>query len=98
MSIKVSKQGRDLLRDPLLNKSTAFTDQEKEQFHLHGLVPNITETLEEQVIRCNDAYSAKTTPLEKHIYLRALQDTNEVLFYRFILDNLQDIMPIIYTP
>lgn len=98
MSIKVSKQGRDLLRDPLLNKSTAFTDQEKEQFHLHGLVPNITETLEEQIIRCNDAYSAKTTPLEKHIYLRALQDTNEVLFYRFILDNLQDIMPIIYTP
>ncbi len=98
MVIKVNKQGRDLLRDPLLNKSTAFTSKEKEQFHLHGLVPNITETLEEQVIRCNDAYSAKTTPLEKHIYLRALQDTNEVLFYRFILDNLQDIMPIIYTP
>lgn len=98
MAIKVSKQGRDLLRDPLLNKSTAFTAKEKEQFHLHGLVPNITETLEEQVIRCKDAYSAKTTPLEKHIYLRALQDTNEVLFYRFILDNLQDIMPIIYTP
>ncbi|RUR11675.1 NAD-dependent malic enzyme [Legionella sp. km772] len=98
MAIKVSKRGRDLLRDPLLNKSTAFTRQEKDEFHLHGLLPNVTETLEEQVIRCKDAYSAKTTPLEKHIYLRALQDTNEVLFYRFILDNLQDIMPIIYTP
>lgn len=98
MSIKVNKQGRDLLRDPLLNKSTAFTNKEKELFHLHGLLPTVSETLEEQVIRCKDAYSAKTTPLEKHIYLRALQDTNETLFYRFILDNLQEVMPIIYTP
>jgi malate dehydrogenase (oxaloacetate-decarboxylating) len=98
MAIKVTKQGRELLRDSLLNKSTAFSEQEKEQFHLYGLIPNVMETLEEQVIRCKDAYSAKTTPLEKHIYLRALQDTNEVLFYRFILDNLQEIMPIIYTP
>ena len=71
MARKVTKQGRDLLRDPLLNKSTAFSPQEKEQFHLHGLLPCASETLEEQVIRCNDAYSAKTTPLEKHIYLRA---------------------------
>ncbi len=98
MSIKIAKQGRELLRDSLLNKSTAFSEQEKTLFHLHGLVPQITETLEEQVIRCNDAYSSKTTDLEKHIYLRALQDTNEVLFYRFILDNLTEIMPIIYTP
>lgn len=98
MAIKVTKQGRELLRDPLLNKSTAFSSEEKEQFHLYGLVPNITETLEEQVVRCRDAYKAKTTDLEKHIYLRALQDTNEVLFYRFILDNLTEIMPIIYTP
>jgi malate dehydrogenase (oxaloacetate-decarboxylating) len=98
MAIKVTKQGRELLRDSLLNKSTAFSEEEKTQFHLHGLVPNATESLEEQVIRCKDAYSAKSTPLEKHIYLRALQDNNEVLFYRFILDNLKEIMPIIYTP
>ena len=98
MARKVTKQGRDLLRDPLLNKSTAFSPQEKEQFHLHGLLPCASETLEEQVIRCNDAYSAKTTPLDKHISLRALQDTNEVLFYRFILDYLHEFMPIIYTP
>jgi malate dehydrogenase (oxaloacetate-decarboxylating) len=98
MAIKVSKQGRDLLRDPLLNKGTAFNKEEKEQFHLYGLVPSVMETLAEQVTRCQGAYSAKTTPLEKHIYLRALQDTNEVLFYRFILDNLEEIMPIIYTP
>lgn len=98
MVIRVTKQGRELLRDSLLNKGTAFSEQEKEQFHLYGLIPQVMETLEEQVIRCKDAYSAKMTPLEKHIYLRALQDTNEVLFYRFILDNLQEIMPIIYTP
>lgn len=98
MAIKVSKQGRELLRDPLLNKSTAFSEQEKTMFHLHGLVPSTTETLAEQIIRCKDAYNAKTTPLEQHIYLRALQDSNEVLFYRFILDNLEEIMPIIYTP
>jgi malate dehydrogenase (oxaloacetate-decarboxylating) len=98
MVIKVNKVGRDLLRDPLLNKSTAFTDAEIHQFHLHGLVPHTRETLDEQVIRCKDAYSAKKTPLEKHIYLRALQDTNELLFYRFILDNLYETLPIIYTP
>ncbi len=98
MPIKVSKQGRELLRDPLLNKSTAFTNKEKEQFHLQGLLPAINETLEEQIIRCKEAYEAKTTSLEKHIYLRALQDTNEILFYRFILDNLEEMMPIIYTP
>ena len=85
MALKVTKQGRELLRDSLLNKSTAFSEEEKKQFHLYGLIPNVMETLEEQVLRCKDAYSAKTTPLEKHIYLRPLQDTNEVLFYRFIL-------------
>jgi malate dehydrogenase (oxaloacetate-decarboxylating) len=98
MGIKVTKKGMELLKDSLLNKSTAFTAEEKELFELHGLIPSTVETLEEQVTRCQGAYSAKTTCLEKHIYLRALQDTNEVLFYRFILNNLEDIMPIIYTP
>lgn len=88
----------DLLRDPILNKGTAFSLQERDEFALHGLIPTTVETLEQQVIRCLDAYSAKENPLEKHIYLRALQDRNEVLFYRFIIDNLVDILPIIYTP
>lgn len=88
----------DLLRDPIVNKGTAFSLQERDEFALHGLIPTTVETLEQQVIRCLDAYSAKENPLEKHIYLRALQDRNEVLFYRFIIDNLVDILPIIYTP
>lgn len=98
MAIKVTKRGIDLLRDPILNKGTAFSLQERDEFALHGLIPTTVETLEQQVIRCLDAYSAKEEPLEKHIYLRALQDRNEVLFYRFIIDNLVDILPIIYTP
>ncbi|ANN97000.1 TPA: NAD-dependent malic enzyme [Legionella pneumophila] len=98
MATKVTKRGMDLLRDPILNKGTAFSLQERDEFALHGLIPTTVETLEQQVIRCLDAYSAKEEPLEKHIYLRALQDRNEVLFYRFIIDNLVDILPIIYTP
>ncbi|HAT9490439.1 TPA: oxaloacetate-decarboxylating malate dehydrogenase [Legionella pneumophila subsp. pneumophila] len=98
MAIKVTKRGIDLLRDPILNKGTAFSLQERDEFALHGLIPTTVETLEQQVIRCLDAYSAKENPLEKHIYLRALQDRNEVLYYRFIIDNLVDILPIIYTP
>lgn len=88
----------DILRDPILNKGTAFSLQERDEFALHGLIPTTVETLEQQVVRCLDAYSAKEDPLEKHIYLRALQDRNEVLFYRFIIDNLVHILPIIYTP
>lgn len=98
MSIKVTERGQTLLRDPLLNKSTAFSEEEKELFHLYGLLPPNTETIEEQLIRCREGFNAKDTPLEQHIYLRAVQDRNEVLFYRFILDNLEEMMPIIYTP
>ena len=98
MPIVVSERGQTLIRDPLLNKMTAFSQEEREQFHLYGLLPSNIETLEEQLVRCRDAFSAKQTPLEKHIYLRALQDHSEVMFYRFILDNLVEMMPIIYTP
>ncbi len=98
MTMKVLKRGVELLRDSLLNKDTAFTPEEKDQFGLHGLLPVVNENLEEQLARCRDAYKAKPTPMEKHIYLRALQDRNEVLFYSFILDDLEGIMPIIYTP
>lgn len=98
MAVKLTTYGQDLLRDPLLNKGTAFTEQEKEAFHLIGLLPCNTETIDEQLLRCRDAFSDKDKPLDQHIYLRALQDRNEVLFYRFVLDNLEEMMPIIYTP
>lgn len=98
MTITIKKQGQRLLRDPLLNKSTAFTEAERQAFNLHGLLPANIETITEQLKRCRLAFSAKNTPLEQHIYLRALQDRNEVLFYRFLLENLEEMMPIIYTP
>ncbi|CAM2737961.1 NAD-dependent malic enzyme [Legionella worsleiensis] len=98
MTEKVTKSGMDLIKDPLLNKNTAFSLEERNRFGLHGLLPSTIETLEEQLIRCRGAYDLKDTPLEKHIYLRALQDNNEVLFYRFIIDHMEEMMPTIYTP
>ncbi len=91
-------KGLARLREPLLNKGTAFTHEERAAFALFGLLPCQVETIEEQILRCRDAYSAKQTPLEKHIYLRALQDRNEVLFYLFVLENLEEMLPILYTP
>jgi malate dehydrogenase (oxaloacetate-decarboxylating) len=91
-------RGMDLLDTPLLNKGTAFTDEERIQFGLDGLLPPHVETLEEQVVRAYGAYQGKEDDLERHIYLRALQDNNEVLFYRLVLDHIEEMTPIVYTP
>ena len=91
-------RGMDLLDTPLLNKGTAFTDGERTQFGLHGLLPPHVETLEEQVLRAYEAYARKDDDLERHIYLRALQDNNEVLFYRLVLEHIEEMTPIVYTP
>jgi malate dehydrogenase (oxaloacetate-decarboxylating) len=91
-------RGMDLLDTPLLNKGTAFTEQERTQFGLHGLLPPHVETLEEQVVRAYEAYERKDDDLERHIYLRALQDNNEVLFYRLLLEHIEEMTPIVYTP
>jgi len=90
--------GTDLLNRPLLNKGTAFTDEERSKLSLLGLLPPHVETLEEQVARAYEAYKRKDDDLERHIYLRALQDTNEVLFYRLLLDHIEEMTPIVYTP
>ncbi len=91
-------RGTDLLDTPLLNKGTAFTDGERTVLGLHGLLPPQVETLDQQVVRAYEAYRRKTDDLERHIYLRALQDTNEVLFYRLLLDHMEEMTPIVYTP
>jgi malate dehydrogenase (oxaloacetate-decarboxylating) len=88
----------DLLDTPLLNKGTAFTEEERTVFGLLGLLPPHIETLEEQVVRTYESYQRKDDDLERHIYLRALQDTNEVLFYRLLLDHIEEMTPIVYTP
>ena len=91
-------RGVNLLNRPTLNKGTAFTEDERIRFGLHGLLPPHVETLDQQVARAYEAYRRKDDDLERHIYLRALQDTNEVLFYRLLLDHIEEMTPDVYTP
>jgi malate dehydrogenase (oxaloacetate-decarboxylating) len=91
-------RGMNLLDAPLLSKGTAFTQTERTGLGLHGLLPAEVETLEQQVVRAYEAYQRKDEDLERHIYLRALQDTNEVLFYKLLLDHIEEMTPIVYTP
>ncbi len=91
-------RGMDLLEMPLLNKGTAFTHSERTALGLHGLLPPQVESLNQQVVRAYEAFRRKTDDLERHIYLRALQDTNEVLFYRLLHDHMEEMMPVVYTP
>ncbi len=91
-------RGMELLNHPGLNKGTAFTEEERNQLGLHGLLPPRIESLDAQVVRAYEAYQRKDDDLERHIYLRALQDSNEVLFYRLLLDHIEEMTPIVYTP
>jgi malate dehydrogenase (oxaloacetate-decarboxylating) len=90
--------GKDLMSDPVFNKGTAFTEEERTEFDLHGLLPPIVETLEQQCVRAYEAFKRKDDDLERHIFLRALQDTNETLFYALLYRHIAEMAPIIYTP
>lgn len=90
--------GPILLEFPLLNKGSAFTEEERSHFNLHGLLPEAVETIEEQVERAYRQYQDFKNDNDKHIYLRNIQDTNETLFYRLLDSHLSEMMPIIYTP
>ena len=90
--------GMNLLNNPVLNKGTAFTETEREAFGLRGLLPPIVESLDQQCVRAYEAYALKQNNLERYIYLRQLQDTNEVLFYRLLVDHIEEMLPIVYTP
>src|SRR5216683_5614343 len=90
--------GTELLNRPGLNKGTAFTEDERSTLALQGLLPPQVENLAEQVARAYEAYQRKDDDLERHIYLRALQDTNEVLFYRLLLEYIEEMTPMVYTP
>ncbi|MEU5887489.1 NAD-dependent malic enzyme [Streptomyces sp. NPDC047461] len=93
-----SARGAALLADPLLNKGTAFSPQERAELGLDGLLPPATESLEEQADRAYEAFLAYDKPLNRHIYLRQLQDTNEVLFYDLLTRHLEEMLPVVYTP
>ncbi|MCF5673395.1 oxaloacetate-decarboxylating malate dehydrogenase, partial [Pseudomonas syringae] len=94
----ISYAGPSLLEMPLLNKGSAFTPQERVEFNLIGLLPQNVETIEEQVTRVYSQYKQCASDLDKHIYLRSIQDNNETLFFRLLDSHLDEMLPIIYTP
>ena len=94
----ISINGQRLLDDPLLNKSTAFPEDERRELGLLGLLPLHTSTIEEQLGRVYENYQRKDSDIERYIFLTALQDRNEILFYRLLQEHVTEMMPIIYTP
>jgi malate dehydrogenase (oxaloacetate-decarboxylating)(NADP+) len=98
MSTTVNKRGIDLLHDPALNKSTAFTEAERQTLGLVGLVPDTTETEDLQLTRVLLQYSHKTSDIDRYIYLVNLLDHDETLFYRTLMSDPARFLPIVYDP
>jgi len=94
----VDPTGRELLADRYMNKGTAFTAEERQRYGIDGLIPPVIEDLEIQLVRVAAEYADKHTDMERHVFLRALQDRNSVLFYSFLQHNLAELLPIVYTP
>lgn len=90
--------GCRLLTTPLLNKGTAFTTEERDEFHLHGLIPPHVSSIEEQLKRRYANFCSLTSGINKYIFLKSLQDRNEILFYRLASEHCEEMMPYIYTP
>src|SRR5258706_1215541 len=97
-AIDVDLTGPDLLSNPLLNKGTAFTESERDAFGLHGFLPPHMGTLADQISRRVKALRAFETDFERYVFLRGLQDANETLFYGVIAQNLEETLPLVYTP
>jgi malate dehydrogenase (oxaloacetate-decarboxylating) len=96
--IETDRYGYDLINEPMLNKGTAFTEDERTQFRLHGLLPPHVGTLDEQVARRLRFMRRFATDFERYAFLRELQDSNETLFYALMVRNLEETLPLVYTP
>ncbi len=96
--VEVPFKGRRLVEHPIYNKGTAFSQEERETFDLLGLFPETVSTLEIQTRRSYGHFQSKSDDLDKYIYLLALQDRMETLFFRLLLDHLEEMLPIVYTP
>ena len=90
--------GFALLHDAQFNKSTAFTEEERDAHGLRGLLPPAVSTQDDQLTRALENMRRKAYDIERFIFLQALQSRNERLFYRLVIDNVKEVMPLIYTP
>ncbi|HHT7235731.1 TPA: oxaloacetate-decarboxylating malate dehydrogenase [Bacillus cereus] len=97
-SLETTLRGVEVLSTPLLNKGVAFTQEEREELGLKGLLPPAVLTLEEQARRAYEQFCSQPDDLLKNVYLTALHDRNEVLFYRILTDHLREMLPVVYTP
>src|SRR5271168_2728845 len=96
--VETALTGYELINTPLLNKGTAFSTEERDEFHLHGLLPPHIGSLDDQVARRMYVLRAFETNFERYAFLRDLQDTNETLFYAVVVRNLEEMLPLVYTP
>ncbi len=96
--IEINKEGKELIQDPLLNKGTAFSENERKEFKLNGLLPPEVLTIKTQAKRIMKNYRRINDDLEKYIFLESLHDRNETLYYYVIMENIKELTPIIYTP
>src|SRR5579862_17500 len=90
--------GRELLRNPRLNRGTAFTHEERSALGLDGLLPSAVQTLEQQATRTYGQYQAQKSNLARNLFLAALHDRNEVLYYRLLEEHLKEMLPVVYDP
>lgn len=95
---EVEKRGEELLEDPFLNKGTSFTAEERRELGLDGLLPPGIATEEEQRARVYENFRRSPDEVQRYLFLAGLQDRNETLFYRLLLDHIEEMMPIVYTP
>src|SRR3954451_1292511 len=91
-------RGRQVFSDPRINKGTGFPPEEREALGLVGLMPHRVLSLEQQATRAYSQYASEPNDLAKNVYLTALHDRNEVLYYRLVADHLPEMLPIVYTP
>jgi malate dehydrogenase (oxaloacetate-decarboxylating) len=98
LRVVVPHRGQELLKNPMYNRSTAFTREERAALGLEGLLPHAVSTMEQQARRAYRNVARKTDALERYIGLAALQDRNEHLFYRVLVDHIEEFLPIVYTP
>lgn len=96
--LAVNRRGRALINDPMLNKGTAFTPAERAQLGIDGLLPPAVFTIDQQLERIYENYQRQPSDIDRYMYLAALQDRNETLFYRLLSEHVEEMTPIVYTP